>query len=71
MVVMLLAFLLAVFALPCIVMPEQVWKAFNVGDDAHDGGWNDVNLVALSTCCILYLPSFVCVALPRSLACKR
>lgn len=48
MVVMLLAFLLAVFALPCIVMPEQVWKAFNVGDDAHDGGWNDVNLVALS-----------------------
>lgn len=57
MVIMLLAFLLAVFALPCIIMPEQVWKALNVGDEAYEGGWNDINLVALSA----YL-----VSLPRS-----
>ena len=49
MVVMLLAFLLAVLSIPCILMPDQVWKAFNVGDDTNEYGLNDINLVALST----------------------
>ncbi|PAV21153.1 hypothetical protein PNOK_0378000 [Pyrrhoderma noxium] len=47
MVVMLLAFLLAVLSIPCILMPDQVWKAFNVGDDTNEYGLNDINLVAL------------------------
>ncbi|EJD01308.1 uncharacterized protein FOMMEDRAFT_158443 [Fomitiporia mediterranea MF3/22] len=47
MVVMFLAFLLALFLLPCILMPEQVWKAFNVGDDTNNFGLHKINLVAL------------------------
>lgn len=48
MIIMLLALLLATLAFPCVLMPEQVWKAFNVGDDVLDCGMHDVNLVALS-----------------------
>ncbi|KAI5124745.1 hypothetical protein M0805_005379 [Coniferiporia weirii] len=47
MVVMLLALFFALLALPCILMPEQAWKAFNVGDDGSDYGMHDINLVAL------------------------
>ncbi|KAH8118470.1 hypothetical protein DFH11DRAFT_674570 [Phellopilus nigrolimitatus] len=47
MVVMLLAFLLALLVLPCALMPEQVWGAFNVGDDTNDYGMHDMNLVAI------------------------
>ncbi|THH12402.1 hypothetical protein EW145_g65 [Phellinidium pouzarii] len=47
MVVMLLALLLAFLALPCILLPEQIWNAFNVGDDANHYGLTDMNLVAL------------------------
>lgn len=46
--VMFMAFLLALLALPCILMPEQVWRAFNVGDESNEYGLRDVNLVALS-----------------------
>ena len=46
--VMFMALLLALLALPCILMPEQVWKAFNVGDETMDYHLRDVNLVALS-----------------------
>ena len=48
MVVMFLAFVFVLLALPCVLMPEQVWKAFNVGDDGSEYGVHDVNLVALS-----------------------
>ncbi|KAL5530291.1 hypothetical protein ACEPAF_6548 [Sanghuangporus sanghuang] len=47
MVVILLAFLIAVFVLPCILMPEHVWRVFNAGDDASDFYLSDINLVAL------------------------
>ena len=47
MVVMLLALLLATLAIPCILLPDQVWKAFNVGDDGPEYGMHDVNIVAL------------------------
>ncbi|KAL5508122.1 LEU2 [Sanghuangporus vaninii] len=48
MVAILLAFLLAVFVLPCILMPEHLWRAFNAGDDASDFYFSDINLVALN-----------------------
>ena len=41
--------LVALLALPCIIVPETIYKTFNVGDDAIDYALHDVNLVALST----------------------
>ena len=49
MVVMLLALLLATLAIPCILIPDQLWKAFNAGDDAIDYALRDYNLVAHRT----------------------
>ena len=46
MVVMLLALLLATLAIPCILMPEQVWRSFNAGDDDASYALHDYNLVA-------------------------
>lgn len=48
MVVMLLVLVFILLVLPCVLMPEQVWKAFNVGDDGLDYSFHDINIVALS-----------------------
>ena len=47
MLVMLLALIFILLVLPCVLMPEQVWKAFNVGDDGFDYNFHDINIVAL------------------------
>ena len=52
MFVMFLAMLLAILALPCILVPEAVWKTFNAGDDSIDYALRDINLVVLS----MYFP---------------
>ncbi len=47
MLVMLLAMLVALLAIPCVLAPEKIWKAFTDGDDGSDYGLQDVNLVSL------------------------
>ena len=59
MVIMLLALLLATLAIPCILMPEQVWRSFNARDETVEYALRDYNLVAhrallvgtLTECC--------------------
>lgn len=47
MFVMLLAMLVALLAIPCVLAPEKIWKAFTDGDDGPDYTLHDVNLVSL------------------------
>ena len=47
MLVMFLAMLVAILAIPCVLAPEKIWKAFTDGDDGPDYTLHDVNLVSL------------------------
>ncbi|KLO16359.1 hypothetical protein SCHPADRAFT_995182 [Schizopora paradoxa] len=47
MLVMFLAMLVALLAIPCVLAPEKIWKAFTEGDDGPDYTLHDMNLVSL------------------------
>ena len=50
MLIMFLAFIVAILALPCAMAPTMVWKAFTAGDELGDcEGYLDGKFVASST----------------------